>query len=170
MIREATPDDCVNLAVLSIKVWLTTYATDGIRKEYSQHVLATFSEDYFLNLLVNPNYELLVSVHDGVLQGFVLVNLGSRFKNDSYGFEIEKLYVDDIFSRKGLGRKLLKEVALKFGSRFWLYTWVENASNGFYQHLGFSRVGRITLDFHGLVVENHVYSSVNATAPRVNDI
>ncbi len=34
MIREAKPEDCVDLAVLSLQVWLHTYATKGIREKF----------------------------------------------------------------------------------------------------------------------------------------
>ncbi|MCL9777377.1 GNAT family N-acetyltransferase [Vibrio methylphosphonaticus] len=157
MIREATPEDCTNLAVLAIKVWLDTYAANGIRKEYADYVLNTFTEGYFLNRLTLPNYRVLVSVCDGVLEGFIMVNLASRFESEDYGYEIEKLYIHAPFSGKGLGRALLNDVAQRYGERFWLYTWVENTSNGFYQHLGFTQVGQISFDFYGVLVENHVY-------------
>jgi hypothetical protein len=35
MIRNAKKTDSINLAALSIQVWLHTYATEGIRKEIS---------------------------------------------------------------------------------------------------------------------------------------
>lgn len=44
MIRVARKQDAINLAVLSMQVWLETYAQEGIRSEYSHHVLNTFTE------------------------------------------------------------------------------------------------------------------------------
>ncbi|XNT05849.1 hypothetical protein AB6D20_028120 (plasmid) [Vibrio splendidus] len=64
-----------------------------------------------------------------------MVNLESHYQTSSNGFEVEKLYVlfDNTFKGKGLGRKLLNEVENQFGNKYWLYTWVENESNGFYE-------------------------------------
>jgi len=54
---------------------------------------------------------------------------------------------------------LLNEVEKKFGKTYWLYTWIENESNGFYEHLGFKRVGLLTFEFSGNLIENNVYQS-----------
>jgi len=158
MIRDANQQDCINLAVLSLQVWLDTYAIEGIRSEYSTYVLATFTESYFLELLENPDYRLLISETDNTLQGFVLVNLDSQFEDKEHGFEIEKLYVHNKFTGQGVGRTLLAEVEHQFGSSFWLYTWVENDSNHFYQHLGFRYIGQLNVDFSGMQIENNVYA------------
>ena len=157
MIREATKDDCINLAVLSLQVWLETYAVEGIRTEYSKYVLSTFTESYFLDLLNNSNYRLLLSEIDDTLQGYALINLKSCFKDETNGFEIDKLYVHNKFNGQGVGRNLLYEVEQRYGGRFWLYTWTENTSNKFYQHLGFNQIGKLDIDFNGNVIENNVY-------------
>ncbi len=47
MIREAVEEDCINLAVLSLQVWLDTYAIEGIRIEYSKYVISNFTEACF---------------------------------------------------------------------------------------------------------------------------
>jgi GNAT superfamily N-acetyltransferase len=157
MIRQAIPEDCANLAVLAITVWIDTYAVDGIKGEYSTYVLSNFTEEKFLSLLDSAERRVLVSECDGVLQAFALINLHSHFDERNNGFEIEKLYVDRRFKGKGLGRELLAEIEDKFGQIFWLYTWVENESNGFYEHMGLKRIGRLSFDFNGKAIENHVY-------------
>lgn len=161
MIREATKDDCIQLAVLSIKVWLDTYATDGIKDEYAQYVLSTFTQSHFSELLNSPKFRLLVSEENQALQGYVLLNLESYYETPQNGFEIEKLYVDSTLKGSGLGRKLLNEVESQFGKKYWLYTWVENESNGFYEHLGFKQVGLFSFDFAGAKIDNNVYLSVH---------
>ncbi|MEH6443650.1 MAG: GNAT family N-acetyltransferase [Oceanospirillaceae bacterium] len=158
MIRDAQEKDCINLAVLSLQVWLKTYAIEGIRTEYSQYVVSTFTELYFKDLLENPDYHLLVSAAEGVLQGFILINLQSRFESEANGFEIEKLYIHEKFTGKGLGRQLISNIEQRFGNRFWLYTWVENASNEFYKHLGFRNIGRLSFEFHHSTIVNNVYA------------
>ena len=42
MIRKALQSDCLDLAALSLQVWLHTYATKGIRSQISQYALSHF--------------------------------------------------------------------------------------------------------------------------------
>ncbi|NQZ30728.1 MAG: GNAT family N-acetyltransferase [Oceanospirillaceae bacterium] len=158
MIREAHSKDAINLAALSIQVWLETYALEGIRAEYANYVLTTFTKDYFEDLIQQPQYRLFISEEDQVLQGYALVNLDSHFKTKKNGFEIDKLYVHSKFKGQGLARQLLSEVATNCGERFWLYTWVENESNAFYQHLGFTQIGQLSFEFSHWLIENNVYA------------
>ena len=60
MIREAIQSDCKNLTALSLLVWLETYAVEGIKTEYSDFALSTFTEKYFSDLLSNANYRILI--------------------------------------------------------------------------------------------------------------
>ena len=161
MVREATKDDCAKLAVLSIKVWLNTYAREGIKSEYAEYVLSTFTTTYFFEILNTPKYRVYVSEKHDVIQGYAMVNLESHYQTSNNGFEVEKLYIDNTFKGKGLGRKLLSEVENQFGNKYWLYTWVENESNGFYEHLGFNRIGLLTFEFAGALIENNVYQSAH---------
>lgn len=161
MVREATKDDCAKLAVLSIRVWLDTYAQEGIKTEYADYVLSTFTADYFLEILNNTKYRVLVSEENEILHGYVMVNLESNYQTPESGFEVEKLYVDNLFKGKGVGKKLLKSMEDQFGRQYWLYTWVKNESNGFYEHLGFSRIGSLTFEFFGALIENNVYQSAS---------
>ena len=161
MVREATKDDCAKLALLSIRVWLDTDAQEGIKTEYADYVLSTFTADYFLEILNNTKYRVLISEENEVLHGYVMVNLESNYQTPDSGFEVEKLYVDNLFKGKGVGKKLLKSMEDQFGRQYWLYTWVKNESNGFYEHLGFSRIGSLTFEFFGALIENNVYQSAS---------
>ena len=90
MIRHACKDDCLQLAALSIKVWLDTYAVEGIKREYAQYALATFTESYFSTLLDSSNYNLLLVEKDQVIQGYALLNMKSSYQSATNGFELEK--------------------------------------------------------------------------------
>lgn len=159
MIRHACKDDCLQLAALSIKVWLDTYAVEGIKREYAQYALATFTESYFSSLLDSPDYNLLVVEKDQVIQGYALLNMKSFYQSAINGFELEKLYIDTRFKGQGLGKQLLNALEHEFGKAYWLYTWVENESNEFYQYLGFRNIGQHTFEFAGTQIENNVYLS-----------
>jgi len=156
MIKEANESDCINLAALSLEVWLTTYSIDGIRTENSQYALSTFTEKYFRKLLCDPKYKLLVFIENIYLRGYALINLESQFESKENGFEIEKLYVQGPFQSQGIGLKLLAEIKARYGSRFWLYTWVRNKSIGFYKKYGFMDIGHYNLKLGNDIIENRV--------------
>jgi len=86
IIREATKDDCLKLAALSIKVWLDTYAKEGIKSEYAEYALSAFTSDYFFKVLNTNRLHLLVSEKNDVLQGYVLINLESYYQSPDSGF------------------------------------------------------------------------------------
>ena len=156
MIREATDKDCMKLAVLSLDVWLQTYANDGINSEVSEYVLSTFTEEFFKSLLLKANYRILINVEGDFLRGYALINFESNFQSEDYGYEIEKLYVQGAFQGKSIGRSLLKELEIRYGKKFWLYTWVLNKSLGFYKKYGFIDVGQYNFNFGDSFIENRV--------------
>jgi ribosomal protein S18 acetylase RimI-like enzyme len=168
VIREATRLDCINLTALSLEVWLQTYCIDGITSENSKYALSMFTEEYFESLFKNPKYRLIVYVEDSYLRGYALVNLDSKYKARDVGFEIEKLYVHSTFQGKNIGKKLLNEIKIRFGHKFWLYTWVRNKSIGFYQHLGFTDIGQYNFKLGDEVIENRVlaYGETASTEQR----
>ncbi|SJL83781.1 GNAT family N-acetyltransferase [Vibrio palustris] len=157
MIRLAKQQDCINLAALSIKVWLDNYAVAGIRREFSEYVFETFTEAQFIDYLNDPHCRILVCEEHGALQGYALLNLHSHYESVVNGYEVQRLYIDSRFKQQGIGKALLSELKQQFGQPFWLYTWVENAANGFYQHLGFERIGRIDIEISEHTIENIVY-------------
>ncbi|KZN62402.1 hypothetical protein N473_19305 [Pseudoalteromonas luteoviolacea CPMOR-1] len=159
MIREAQLQDTRSLAALALQVWLTTYTTDGMRDDYADFALSHFTDEYFEALIQSDEYGVLVCLNDTAVIGFSVVNLVSQYQDKHYGFEVEKLYVHTHFQGQGIGKQLLDAISQRWGAQFWLYTWVENASNHFYQRLGFKQVGELTFDFSGTVIRNNVYIS-----------
>lgn len=157
MIRKAKSEDAINLATLSIQVWLDSYATDGIRKEISQHVLTSFTESYFSELIACQNYGILVYEEKEHLVGYIMANFNSLWKDASNGYEIDKLYVQFPFQGRGIGRSLILEMAARFGDTFWLSTWFRNEKAiEFYKHLGFIDIGHTYFELQGESHENRV--------------
>lgn len=160
--RTATHHDAATLTVLSIQVWLTTYAKEGVKAEYADFVMNTFNTRGMLDDINNPEKIILVAEQAGVLQGYLLANKKSHYQGQpEYGYEVERLYVDAKFKGLGIGKALLQKVQKEFGSNFWLYTWVENDANSFYQHIGLSNIGQFVFNFHDAKIHNWVYSSTN---------
>lgn len=156
MIRKANRSDCINLAALSLEVWLRTYCVDGIRTENSQFALSAFTEDSFEKILADSSRRVLVFAEDIYLRGYVLINLESHYQNEENGFEIERLYVQEAFQTQGIGRKLLQEVKERYGNSFWLYTWVRNKSIQFYKLFGFKDIGQYDFKIGNDIIENRV--------------
>ncbi len=158
MIRNATEKDALNLAALSIQVWLHTYAGDGIRDEISKFVFATFAERYFKDRIKDTNCRILVAVEKDHLVGYIIANLKSFWQNLANGYEIDKLYVQEHFQGKGHGRRLLMEMASQHGHPFWLSTWVNNKpAIGLYQHLGYVDAGQKYFELEGELHKNRVF-------------
>lgn len=158
MIRRADQSDCINLAALSLEVWLRTHCVDGIRTENSRFAMSTFTEESFQKILNDSNRRLFVFTEGVYLRGYILLNLVSHYKQEENGFEIEKLYVHEAFQGQGIGTRLLQDVKARYGDRFWLYTWVRNKSIKFYKSFGFSDIGRYDFKLGNDTIENRVLS------------
>ena len=156
MIRRAKPSDGINLAALSLDVWLQTYSFEGIRTENSQFALSRFTEARFRRILNDAKYELYVHVEGLYLRGYILVNLESRSEYGDRGFEIETLYVHGPFRNRGMGRALIAEVQKRHGSRFWLYTWERNSAIEFYKNLGCKDIGTYRFKLGENTISNRV--------------
>jgi diamine N-acetyltransferase len=118
MIRKANRSDCINLAALSLEVWLRTYCVDGIRTENSQFALSAFTEDSFEKILADSSRRVLVFTENIYLRGYVLINLESHYQSEENGFEIEKMIFGDEFERTResyIKRKLGYSAELEIG-------------------------------------------------------
>lgn len=166
MIRKAQKSDCLNLAALSLQVWLQTYATEGLRLKISQYALSTFTELHFQTILSNDPCDIWVYIKEDHLVGFAAVDLASHFNDNANGFEVTTLYVSEHFQGQGIGRQLLDKIKAHYGLPFWLSTWVHNfKAIHFYNNLQFSIIGHLNFDIDGELHENYVFSSkkVNKT-------
>ena len=157
IIRKANKEDSLNLAALSIQVWLHTYAATGIRTEISRYIFDTFTQKYFEKSIENPDSQILVATKDNHLIGYIRAHFGSFWKDESNGYEIDKLYVQNHFQGRGLGKRLLNEISTQYGGTFWLSTWKYNHhAIAFYKHLGFIEIGTRYFQFEGEAHENCV--------------
>lgn len=158
MIRKALASDCLNLAALSIQVWLHTYAVNGVRSQLSHYALSTFNEAYFADLLTRESVDIQVFEDGSHLIGFIVVDLESTFESRSdSGFEIVTLYVSQHFHGQGVGRKLIQAIEHLYGAPFWLSVWVNNLDAiGFYNRLGFETIGELSFALQGEQHRNHI--------------
>jgi ribosomal protein S18 acetylase RimI-like enzyme len=159
MIRKARLDDCLDLAALSLQVWLQTYATQGLRAKISHYALSTFTERYFQQLLSEPRTEIWVAIIEEHLVGFIALDLESTFNGKANGYEITTLYVSGHFQGQGIGRQLLNEAKKQYGLPYWLSVWVKNdPAVNFYTKLGLKLIGEQNFDLNGELHQNSVFS------------
>ena len=163
MIRSATASDTDNLAVLSIHVWLDTYAVQGIRRDYSQFVLAEFTPQAYEHMLDDPHTTILVYEHDDILQGFAVLKDAAPCPNHTATIELTKLYVHAKWQGQGIGRALLEACCQQTHNNLWLRTWSENQANGFYESAGLVFIAKEETQFGEHRIVNNLYAATPET-------
>lgn len=162
-IRPATPGDAENLATLSTAVWINTYAKNGVRRSYSSYVLQEFTPTKFDEILTTNNKLIWLVENECSILGYIQLNLNSPCPNNKgCEIEIDRLYILDRFSRKGIGQSLLNTALAHCrdinATQIWLSTNHENSSAiNFYQKNDFNIIGSITFELDDGQHPNHVF-------------
>lgn len=162
-IRPAGPADALCLGVLAMQVFLDTYATDGIRPEIAREVLGTYTPATYEALLARPDVSILVAERRGHLLGFVQTTLGTghALVTARAPAEVDRLYVQEPFTGRGLGRRLLHAAEADAADRgcdlVWLTPWVHNRrALHFYAREGYADRGPTWFEFEGERHENRL--------------
>jgi diamine N-acetyltransferase len=162
-LRPATADDALCLSVLAMQVFLDTYATGGIRPNLAREVLTTYSQAAFSQAVADPRARVVVAEHEGHLVGFAHVTLGAVHELAPTGPQAEllRLYVQEPFTRRRLGSRLLAEAerlaAAAGASVLWLTPWVHNhRALAFYARHGYADHGLTQFVFEGESHDNRV--------------
>lgn len=162
-IRPAVPADALCLGVLAMQVFLDTYATDGIRPEIAREALGTYTPATYGALLQRPDVTILVAERRGHLLGFAQTTLGTgqALVRTTAPAELDRLYVQEPFTGRGLGRRLLhaaeQDAAARGAALLWLSPWVHNhRARHFYAREGYADIGTAWFEFEGERHENRV--------------
>ncbi|NHR04611.1 GNAT family N-acetyltransferase [Chromobacterium haemolyticum] len=162
-IRSATQADAACLAALSIQVWLSTYVTDGVRRDMADYVLNEFTPANFETLIASPSHHLLAMEQDGFLLGYALMKLDSPCRGcDFPTVEMLRLYLVESRTGEGLGRRLLAAARrwaldLPGQPRLWLTVWHRNErAIAFYRRLGMTVHGECHFELEGARHLNYV--------------
>lgn len=112
-IREADLFDVMNLAVLKQHVWISTYALEGIRNEFSVYVLSDFTPDIIRQEIQDSNKIIYIAEINHHIIGCVELDFESicPLKSEK-GPEISVLYVLERFTGMGIGQLLLDKSLL----------------------------------------------------------
>ena len=102
--REARIEDKENIAALMIQVWLHTYAIDGLRDGISNYVLSEFiPEKIGADIESKGNRYFVCEVKDHIVGVAVINTKGMCPSTKKHSPELDKLYVQEHFYRKGIG-------------------------------------------------------------------
>ncbi|NTW23839.1 MAG: GNAT family N-acetyltransferase [Lentimicrobium sp.] len=162
-IRVAELSDMSNLVVLKQQVWVATYAEEGIRAEFSDYLLATFTLENEKALLENTQKKTLVAEHNGHLIGCAVIAFDEVCPLPANGHnpEIAVLYVLERFTGMGLGKilldKALQEIKESGFDAAWLTVYHKNErAIDFYKKYGFTDIGIAFFEMQGNQYENRV--------------
>ena len=162
-IRLAQSKDANNLAALAIQVWLHTYATAGIRSVLSEYVLTEFTEEKFQKIIGAPDQIVIVAEIDRHLVGYALLKFDQTREDVPHtSTELATLYVQEHFTKKNIGSKLLAASAQHAQIRngnpaFWLKVNHQNArAISFYRKHGYTQCGTFFFALDGELHENFV--------------
>jgi ribosomal protein S18 acetylase RimI-like enzyme len=160
--RQAVAADALCLSVLASQVFLDTYALSGINTDLANEVTSVLSKESFLKRLVNSEVEVWIATQEGNLVGFLDLDFSSACPDPAVtGMEILRLYVQQPFQRRNVGRTLMalaEERACKEGKQsLWLTAWVGNLrARDFYKALGYRDVGATQYVIEGKEYENRI--------------
>jgi diamine N-acetyltransferase len=162
-IRIAVSSDMANLVVLKQQVWVATYAEEGIRAEFSDYLLTTFTLENEKALLENPLKKTLVAEQNGHLIGCAVIAFDEECPIPVTGRipEIAVLYVLERFTGMGLGKNLLdkalREIKQSGFDAAWLTVYHKNErAINFYKKYGFTDIGIAFFKMQGNQYENRV--------------
>ncbi|WP_047249173.1 GNAT family N-acetyltransferase [Chromobacterium subtsugae] len=162
-IRNACREDAASLAPLSIQVWLSTYAFDGIRQALADYVLTEFTPEKMAALIADPARQLLVMEKDGHLLGYAQLKLDAACEGcDAPSLEAERVYLVESHTGHGLGRRLMDAarqwaLAQPGQPRLWLRVWHGNArAIAFYRRVGMALHGETHFELEGARHLNYV--------------
>ncbi len=162
IIRPAEPGDIPNLTVLKQQVWIATYATEGIRKEFSRYVLDEFTEENTGRQIGDKLKLILLAEINDHLLGCIELNYSEVCPVEAVsGPEIAVLYVLEKFCGKGIGKALLDRVVIELKNAGYTNVWLtvyfknENAI-GFYKRMNFTEIGKTWFNLGENQYENKV--------------
>lgn len=146
-VRAATPADATTIATLHLELWRDTYRDLAPPDVFNAMDLAVRLKRWHATLADASRATLLAEV-DGALAGFGLCGPPSHPLYGSRG-EIKNLFIGSAFARRGIGRRLMAEMAGILSGRghagIGLGVVVGNTSAiAFYEKLGGRRAGAYT--------------------------
>jgi len=164
-IRPGKASDALCIAALGTQVFLDTYATDGIRRSLAREVAETLSPEVIAGLLGQPGMTFLVAETQGHLIGFaqLAARAGHELVSCAAPAELKRLYVQEGFTGRGVGRALLRRTesaaSVDGADAMWLTAWCGNVrALRFYASQGYSELASIPFAIDDEQYENRLFA------------
>ena len=162
--RPATSADAPCLGMLSTQVFLDTYAIRGVSPSLAREALDQHSVEVYDARLAEPGVTILVAECAGALVGFAQVGdgAGHALLPAAAASELRRLYVQERFAGRGVGRDLLrhaeKAAAARGADMLWLTAWEGNTrALQFYPRCGYDDLGGTVYTFGGEDFPNRLF-------------
>lgn len=162
MIRAARFEDRTNVAALMVQVWLHTYAKEGLRDAISRYVLTEFTSEKIGVDIIASDKEYFVVENKGHIVGVAVLHIAATCPVTEQRIpSLHKLYIQEHFTGKGIGKVLLAAVVEKCREhqleKLWLTVSPSNSRAAkFYYGQGFSYIGKTNFVLEEELHENHV--------------
>jgi len=163
--RPAVPADALCLGVLSTQVFLDTYAKQGVTPALAREVLSQHSVAVYEALLCDAGVTVLVAERAGHLVGLsqAIDRAGHALVPATCASELRRLYVQEGFTGRGVGRDLLRQAekaaAARGADMLWLTAWEGNArALQFYPRCGYEDLGGTVYSFGGDDFPNRLFA------------
>jgi GNAT superfamily N-acetyltransferase len=171
--RPAVPEDALCLGVLSTQVFLDTYAPRGVCPATAREALAQHSVAVYEALLAEPGVTIVVAECAGHLVGFAQLKDGAAHAQvpSAAAAELSRLYVQEPFTGRGVGRDLLRQAekaaAARGAEMLWLTAWEGNQrALRFYPRCGYEALGDTFYTIEGEDFPNKLFGKrVRHVAP-----
>ncbi len=160
--RKAEPGDALRLSVLYKQVYIQTYGTVGVSTEFANFITKQFAVERIEGVIANQPDNLYVAVYKDNLVGVAEIDFDKQCPlNNIVAPEINKLYVLEWFTGKGVGHGLMaaaeRMLASKGAPQVWLWVYVLNTrAIAFYERQGYEWIGNASFQMEFNSYENKV--------------
>ncbi|MDP1420492.1 GNAT family N-acetyltransferase [Peribacillus simplex] len=139
LIREATVADAEGIAIVHVDCWRTTYK-DIMPSDFLDNLSYEQRNGIWIkNITRDGNYVYVAENNEGKILGFISGGKRETNKVEDSG-DLTAIYILENFQRMGIGKKLIKELFLKFEELGFKTIFVEvledNESRYFYEAFG----------------------------------
>ncbi|WP_088042324.1 GNAT family N-acetyltransferase [Bacillus sp. EAC] len=140
IIREANSNDIDGIAKVHVDSWRTTYK-NIVADDFLNNLSYENRRKLWSNQFSNSKNYIFVAVNEQEeIVGFICGQKEQSGKYPGYEGDVTSIYLDEKYQANGLGRKLLKELFIKFDSVNInsVIVWVleNNQSRVFYEKMG----------------------------------
>jgi ribosomal protein S18 acetylase RimI-like enzyme len=160
--RKAVPTDALLLSILFQQVYISTYGTDGVTREYATFITKRFASGYIENTIKTSPDSIIVATYLGNPVGVAEIDFNRVCPIGNIAApELSKLYVLEWFCGQGIGYNLMLNVeqtcTAKGHKQLWLEVWDLNPrAIDFYARLGYKSIGMVDFPMDDNTYDNRV--------------